>query len=97
VSDQIVYRDSQGRFIESAEAQRREMEINFLDSAADMREYIERRNAQRFLVVDPDLPLDEMRASDYIKMRERQESDDRWRPQMGTSYREYFDQKKGEE
>ena len=89
-------RDALGRFARDEEGARREMEINFLDSATTMREYIERRNAQRFLVVDPDLPLDQMSASDYIKMRDREEREVERRPQMGTSYREYFAQEKGE-
>lgn len=66
---------------------------NFLDSAPTMREFINRRNAQPFLVANPDLPLDQMSASDYMKMRDREERQAEWRPQMGTSYQEYFDQK----
>jgi hypothetical protein len=94
MSSEQTTRDALGRFARDDEGARREMEINFLDSATTMREYIDRRNAQRYLVVDPDLPLDQMSASDYIKMRARQESDDRWRPpKMGASYREYFNQK----
>jgi hypothetical protein len=91
-------RDALGRFAKDDEgARRREMEINFLDSATTMREYINRRNAQRFLVVDPDLPLDQMSVSDYIKMRDREERHVERLPEMGTSYREYFNQKKREE
>jgi hypothetical protein len=86
-------RNALGRFTKDEEAVRREMEIQFLDGATTMREYIERRNVQRFLVVDPDLPMDQMSASDYIKMRDREEREVERRPQMGTSYREYFAQK----
>ena len=89
-------RDALGRFTKDEEGVRREMEIQFLDGATTMREYIERRNVQRFLVVDPDLSLDQMSASDYIKMRDREEREVERRPQMGTSYREYFNQKNGE-
>ena len=86
-------RDALGRFARDEEGARREMEINFLDSATTMREYIERRNAQRFLVVDPDLPPDQMQMADYMKMRDREEREVERRLQMGTSYREYFSQK----
>ena len=66
------------------------MEINFLDSATTMREYNERREAQRFLVVDPDLPLDQMSMPDYMKMRALQEAPP-MPPKMGTSYRKYME------
>jgi hypothetical protein len=92
MSGEDVYRDSRGRFVESQEAQRREVEVRLLDSATTMRQYNERREAQSFLVVDPEMPLDEMSMADYMKMRDRDEREGREpkHPPMGTSYREYF-------
>jgi hypothetical protein len=42
-----------------------------LNSAPNMGEYCKRREAQEFLVVEPNIPLDEMTMSDYLKVRNR--------------------------
>jgi len=70
--------------------------VRLLDNTTTMREYNERREAQRFLVVDPEMPLDEMSMSDYMKIRDREESEHREskHPPMGTSYCEYFQRDK---
>jgi hypothetical protein len=83
--------------LQNIESDRRRAEIaieaerNLLGSAPTTEEHIARRKAMPFLIVEPDLPLDEMSMQDYWKVRLR----DRARakgPQlrMGeTSYADY--------
>ena len=54
-----------------AAAQRQAAEIESLDSASNMREYIERREALRHRVFEPKTPQDEMAIGDYLKTRRR--------------------------
>jgi hypothetical protein len=49
---------------------RREAEIELLDSAPNMKEYMHRRQAMKHLVT-ADLPLQEMGLADYVKTRNR--------------------------
>lgn len=74
-----IYREARQKFLEAKEkreqaaaAQRQAAEIESLDSAANMREYIERRDALRSKVMQPDVPMDEMSMSDYLKVRNEQ-------------------------
>jgi hypothetical protein len=73
-------------------ARKREAEIELLDNTSPQ-EFIRRRAAQRHLIVEPDLPLDEMSVSDYIKARMRTADDsDNERHELRTgrhSYRSY--------
>jgi hypothetical protein len=58
------------RAAEQAEA-RRKAEIEALDSAADMREYMARRKELQNRVFSPDTPLDSTSMSEYLKRRPR--------------------------
>jgi hypothetical protein len=79
----------QSRVIEQKE-EARKAEIELLDSAPTVREYIKRRDAQKFLVVEPNIPLDEMTPSDYMKVRARQEDDREPELRIGEkSYKEF--------
>lgn len=55
------------------EEKRKQAEIELLDSATSLQDYIERREGLKTLVAEPDLPMDEMTMSDYMKMRKRGE------------------------
>ena len=70
--------------------QARKAEVELLGSASSVLEYCKRRDAQKFLVVEPNIPLDEMSMSDYMKVRARQEDDREPELRIGEkSYKEY--------
>jgi hypothetical protein len=90
-----IYRDALGRFRtdtekrqEQQEQQRRAAENELLDSATNMREFIERREAIPHLVLQPELPADEMSMGDYLKLRDPQ----RW---YGWTHETYSQAVKG--
>ena len=67
-----------------------EAENELLGSASTTEEHIARRKAMPFLIVEPDLPLDEMGMGDYRKIRLR----DRARakgPQLTMGEKSYAD------
>jgi hypothetical protein len=66
------YRDEQEKRQREQQEQRQKAEVELLDSLTNMREFIERREALRHLVVEPEIPLDEMTMPDYMKMRDKQ-------------------------
>jgi|SRR5580693_6508574 hypothetical protein len=77
MDDSQIYRDALGRFQTDTETrkreqekQRREAENELLNSATTMREYNERRDAIPHLVLQMDIPPDEMSMADYLKLRE---------------------------
>jgi hypothetical protein len=55
------------------EEKRQKTEIELLDGASTLQEFIRRRAELKSLVVEPDIPMDEMTMSDYMKMRDRGE------------------------
>jgi hypothetical protein len=59
---------------EAQEEKRRQAEIELLESADDMQEFIRRRKATKYLLVNPEQTLDEMCFSDYKKVREQREA-----------------------
>jgi DTW domain-containing protein YfiP len=63
-----------------AETQRR-LHIELLDGASSQAEYEQARQDERYLVAEPDIPLDEASLSDYIKRRDGAE----------TSYSEFIE------
>jgi hypothetical protein len=66
-------------------------EVELLESASTMREYNARRDALKYLVIEPKLPLDEMTAADYVRSRAAQESaTNQPKVEMGTPYRDYL-------
>jgi hypothetical protein len=68
-----------------------EAERDLLDSAPTTEEHIARRKAMPFLIVEPDLPLDEMGMEDYwkIRMRDRARAKDPQLRMGEMSYAEY--------
>jgi hypothetical protein len=84
------WREHQVENEKEQEEEARKAEIELLGSAPTVREYFRRREAQKFLVVEPNIPLDEMTTSDYMKVRARQEDDREPELRIGEkSYKEY--------
>src|SRR5450755_1124185 len=70
-------------------------EVKLLD-VQSYEEYRARREAQPLLIVEPDLPLDEMTASDYCKAREREKTVKQSNVEMGTSYKDFQKQRENQ-
>ncbi len=74
----------------------RKAERDLLDSAPNHREYCRRREAQQFLLIEPDLPLDEMTMSDYMKVRARQAAGED-EPELRVGQKSYHEYRKDQE
>jgi hypothetical protein len=67
-----AFEASKERRQQEYEERRKKAEIELLGGAQNMQEYTERLKALRSAVVQPEIPLDEMSMSDYMKIRGRQ-------------------------
>jgi hypothetical protein len=73
----------------------RKAEAELLDGDISQREYNARRDAQPFLVVEPERDLDEMSFRDFCKARERSENPVVQPLEMGKmSYRDYLKERR---
>jgi hypothetical protein len=66
-----AFRESQEKRRDDYEERRKKAE-QLLDGAENMQEYGERRKALHSTIIQPEIPLDEMSMSDYLKARKRQ-------------------------
>jgi hypothetical protein len=66
-----AFRVSQEKNAADYKDRRKKLEIEQLDGAQNMREYLDRRKALRSTIIQPEIPLDEASMSDYIKRRGR--------------------------
>ena len=64
-----TFRASQEKRQSDYEERRKKAETELLGSAQNMREYADRLKALRSTIIQPEIPLDEMSMSDYMKVR----------------------------
>ena len=67
-----AFRLSQEKRQDDYEERRKKAEIELLDGAQNMHEYADRLKTLRSTIIQPEIPLDEMSMSDYMKARKRQ-------------------------
>ena len=79
MSTNEIFRDALGRFRAEKQAREQEQqelrsiaETDLLGMATNQRQYEELREAQKYLVIEPEIPLDEMTMADYMKVRDGQ-------------------------
>ena len=67
-----AFRASQEKRQSDYEERRKKAEIELLGGAQNMQEYTDRLKALHSTIIQPEIPLDEMSMSDYMKTRDRQ-------------------------